>query len=249
MAAGVTAQLSHGLLTVIGSSPKAPVVIDILATASRRGVSGVVVVEGVAMFRASDVKKVVISEMVGEPVVIHRESFLEPSVPGQSAPVRLTSAAETTDPTTDTRHRRPTPDSPPTGDSTETAGEMAIVNAVNAVRAQNGLAPLAVNAKLAKAAHIHAHDMARLQHHGARPPGAAQPGLIDRANFVGYNFTTMGENIAYNYPDTASVMNGWMNSPGHRANILGADYTEIGVGIALNSAGEPYYCQVFGHPA
>jgi uncharacterized protein YkwD len=126
---------------------------------------------------------------------------------------------------------------------------MAIVNAVNAQRVLNGLAPLTVNPKLVEAAQIHAHDMATLGIMAHDLPGAALPGLLDRANYVGYNFTTLGENIAFNYPDVASVMNGWMNSPGHRANILGADYTEIGVGIALDSAGEPYYCQVFGHPA
>ena len=80
-------------------------------------------------------------------------------------------------------------------------------------------------------------------------PGAALPGLIDRVTYVGYNFTTAGENIAFNYPTTDAVMTGWMNSPGHRANILGADYTEIGVGISYDAAGMPYYCQVFGHPA
>ena len=79
-------------------------------------------------------------------------------------------------------------------------------------------------------------------------PGAALPGLADRAAYVHYNFSVLGENIAFNYPDTASVMTAWLNSAGHRANILGADYTEIGVGIAYDAAGMPYYCQDFGHP-
>ena len=96
---------------------------------------------------------------------------------------------------------------------------------VNVVRQQNGLAPLTVSPKLVKAAQIHAHDMAALDVMAHDLPGAALPGLADRAAYVNYNFSTLGENIAFNYPDTASVMTAWLNSPGHRANILGADYT------------------------
>jgi uncharacterized protein YkwD len=142
----------------------------------------------------------------------------------------------------------PPPTTPGGGPYTESAAEQAIVNAVNAVRAQNGLAPLTVNSKLVEAAKIHAADMARLDQMAHTLPGVPLPGLADRANYVGYNYSLLGENIAYGYPDVASVMNGWMNSAGHRANILGAGYTDIGVGIAYDSQGVPYYCQVFGAP-
>jgi uncharacterized protein YkwD len=59
----------------------------------------------------------------------------------------------------------------------------------------------------------------------------------------------LGENLAFNYPDPNSVMAAWMGDSGHRANILNADYTQIGVGIAYDSQGEPYYTQDFGAPA
>jgi uncharacterized protein YkwD len=61
------------------------------------------------------------------------------------------------------------------------------------------------------------------------------------------NWSACGENIAWNYKD-AAVMDGWMHSSGHRANILSGNYTEIGVGIATNKRGEKYHCQDFGRP-
>jgi uncharacterized protein YkwD len=63
---------------------------------------------------------------------------------------------------------------------------------------------------------------------------------------VGYTYATIGENIAYNYPGAPEVVTGWMNSAGHKANILNPGFTEIGIAIAANSEGELYYCQVFG---
>ena len=131
----------------------------------------------------------------------------------------------------------------------ETASELAIVAAVNVARVQNGLAPLTLDPKLVEAATIHAHDMAALDIMAHDLPGAALPGLTDRLSYVGYNYRSAGENIAFNYPDVNSVMTGWMNSPEHRANILDASYTEIGVGIAYDASGRPYYCQDFGHSA
>jgi uncharacterized protein YkwD len=69
--------------------------------------------------------------------------------------------------------------------------------------------------------------------------------LSDRIKTVGYQgWIGIAENIAWNsHPD--EVVDDWMNSPGHRRNILG-DYDEIGIAIAVNKKGEPYYCQVFG---
>ena len=51
------------------------------------------------------------------------------------------------------------------------------------------------------------------------------------------------------YPDAASVMDGWMNSPGHRANILSGNVTQIGVGLAYAADGSPYWTMVFARPA
>ena len=75
------------------------------------------------------------------------------------------------------------------------------------------------------------------------------PTLQSRANAVGYNYAWLGENIAFNYPDAPSVVNAWMNSPEHRANILNPNYTDIGVSFAWNSLGQAYATEDFGSPA
>jgi uncharacterized protein YkwD len=130
-----------------------------------------------------------------------------------------------------------------------TAQEQTIVDLVNQQRAQAGLAPLQVSSQLVEEAHIQSTDMAELGVMAHVLPGAALPTLESRAQYVGYNYSYLGENIAFNYPDDNSVMTGWMNSPEHRANILDSSYTQIGVGIAYDSQGEPYYTQEFGQPA
>jgi uncharacterized protein YkwD len=80
-------------------------------------------------------------------------------------------------------------------------------------------------------------------------PNAQYPDLRSRAAAAGYRFNWLGENIAFNYPDPQGVMQGWMLSSGHRANILNTDYTEIGVAVALNADGRPYFAQEFGQPS
>ena len=58
--------------------------------------------------------------------------------------------------------------------------------------------------------------------------------------------TNIAENVALGYPDAETVVQGWMNSKGHRANILNSEVAETGIAIARSSAGGLYYCQVFG---
>ena len=219
---GVSAQLSRGVLSVVGVSPKAPIVIDVLTMATRRAVTGTVVVEGVGTYRASDVRLVVVREVKGEPVVIHRGRSWNPQflvTPPTAVPLapRPTTTTPTPKPTP-----KPTPTPLPIVVSTGmSADEQAIVDKVNAVRKQNGLAPLSVNLKLVKAAKIHANDMARSTSWPTTSPRTPSRACSTARNYVGYNFSTIGENIAFNYSDTDAVMTGWMNSPGHRANILG----------------------------
>lgn len=124
-----------------------------------------------------------------------------------------------------------------------------LVDLANLERRAAGLGELTVNARLEQAAQIHAADMARLDQMEHDLPTVAQPTLKSRADYVGYVFSWLGENIAYNYPDAGSVQFAWISSAGHRANILGPQFTEIGIGLARNSRGELYFCQVFGRPA
>ena len=80
-----------------------------------------------------------------------------------------------------------------------------------------------------------------MSHTGA---GGSNPG--DRITAVGYNWRTYGENVAMGYSTAAAVMRGWMNSSGHRANILNCSFAEIGIGVANGSRGM-FWTQDFGH--
>jgi uncharacterized protein YkwD len=138
---------------------------------------------------------------------------------------------------------------PQPGDPDLGAWATQIIELTNAQRRNNGLPELAVNDRLNKMAQIQAEQMASLDKMQHELPEAAYPDLRSRASAAGYNFSWLGENIAFNYPDPAGVVQGWMLSKGHRENILNTDYTEIGVAVALNADGRPYFAQVFGHPA
>ena len=95
-------------------------------------------------------------------------------------------------------------------------------------------------------AKIQASNMARLRKMAHTLPESQLPTLGSRAHFVGYPFARVSENVALGYPNAATVVEGWMNSSGHRHNILDAGVVETGIGIARSSDGGLYYCQVFG---
>lgn len=125
----------------------------------------------------------------------------------------------------------------------------AIIDLTNYERAQNGVGPLTVNPALTQAAALHSQDMARLNDMAHDIPGVPLASLTDRAAYVHYSYQLLGENIAFNQADAASVIAAWMNSPPHRENMLNPAFTDIGVGIAWNSQGYPYYTMMLGQPA
>lgn len=122
----------------------------------------------------------------------------------------------------------------------------------NVNRAENSNLPaLKENAKLDQAAQLKLQDMFKQQYFEHVNPQGVGP--ADLATKVGYNFLTEGENLALgNFADDKALVTAWMNSPGHRANILNIKYTEIGVAV-----GEGMYqghdtwlaVQEFGRPA
>lgn len=123
-----------------------------------------------------------------------------------------------------------------------------LVELTNAERAQAGLDTLGANTRLMQAAQIQADQLARVDRLDHVLPEAMYPRPEDRLAAAGYAWQTFGENLAFGYADAPRAVEGWMQSPEHRANILSANYTEIGTGYALNAAGRPYYVQVFGRP-
>ncbi|MEU3727600.1 CAP domain-containing protein, partial [Streptomyces sp. NPDC031705] len=116
-----------------------------------------------------------------------------------------------------------------------------VLELVNEERAAVGCPVLTVNEKLTKAAQDHSADMAahgNMSHTGS--DGSDPGGRITRA---GYQWRTYGENVAYGYSSPEQVMEGWMNSPGHKRNILDCSYKEIGIGLAQPGQ---YWTQDFG---
>lgn len=105
-----------------------------------------------------------------------------------------------------------------------------VVNLTNKERTQQGLLPLYRNAKLDASAAVKAMDMLSKQYFAHDSPEGMT--VEDLANGVNYEFVSLGENLAYgNFASDQEMIQGWMNSPGHRANMLSKKYTEIGVAV------------------
>jgi uncharacterized protein YkwD len=133
--------------------------------------------------------------------------------------------------------------------------ELEVLALVNQQRALAGLSALTPNVTLAAAAHFHSSQMAARSNALGNPADAMQHDLFgvtaptpqSRLDYAGYDaWRTYGENIAYGYTSAAAVMAAWMNSPGHRANILNPNFTELGVGVVVNAQGQRFWTQVFG---
>lgn len=128
----------------------------------------------------------------------------------------------------------------------------AVVDLINAERVSAGCAPLQVNSKLVVAAQGHSEDMALNDFFSHTGSNGSSPG--QRIAAQGYSYSTWGENIAAGYSTAAAAVNGWMNSSGHRANILNCNFQETGVGyyFLANDKGSVnyyhYWTQVFASP-
>jgi uncharacterized protein YkwD len=119
-----------------------------------------------------------------------------------------------------------------------------VLDLINAHRAQMGLQALAVSPTLTAAATWKARHMAAynyMAHDDPAPPAARTPG--QRLAACGYPQASWGENIAEGFQTAQDVVNGWLASPGHRANIERAEYRATGVGVAGSQA---YWAQTFG---
>ena len=118
-----------------------------------------------------------------------------------------------------------------------------VVTLVNQERAKVGLAPLKDNWQLARVARYKSEDMRDKNYFSHTSPTYGSP--FDMMKNFGIKYMAAGENIAMGQQTAALVMKSWMNSPGHKANILGKNFTEIGVGVAKNKSGTLYWTQMF----
>lgn len=134
--------------------------------------------------------------------------------------------------------------------TTNTAFTTRVLELTNQFRAENGLPGLKLNAELNAAAQGHSEDMAKQDYFSHTGKNGSRP--WDRAKAVGYEAQSMGENIAAGYTTPEAVVEGWKNSPGHRANMLNSTYKELGVGYfyLANDTGSinynSYWTQKFG---
>jgi uncharacterized protein YkwD len=120
-----------------------------------------------------------------------------------------------------------------------------VVTLTNEQRAAAGCGPLNGNPNLTTAAQGHSDDMATNHYFDHNSQNGDTP--WDRMNAAGYTgWTLAGENIAEGQMTPQDVMDAWMNSEGHRANILNCAFNDIGVGYAVSDDGDPYWTQDFG---
>lgn len=143
------------------------------------------------------------------------------------------------------------------GDCEMDKTERALLNRVNEARSQprqcgdedfDAAEPLSWNCKLEDAARAHSRDMTELEFFGHTDPEGVQTG--ERVSNRGYNWSAVGENIAMGQNSVDDVVDGWLSSPGHCANIMSDNFTEMGAARieAPGSQYSPVWTQVFGRP-
>lgn len=142
----------------------------------------------------------------------------------------------------------PAEEAPPqeTPDESEESGGVqeaakAVASLVNAARRDAGLSELELDADLCAAAQARAQEIAQSFSH-TRPDGSSCFTILEE---FGISYRAAGENIAMGQRTPEEVMDGWMNSSGHRANILNGTFTSIGVGYYVDGAGAAHWVQIF----
>jgi uncharacterized protein YkwD len=169
------------------------------------------------------------------PVAIPTSTVVTPT--GKPSPTR-TSAKPKAQPTT----RRTTTTAVSAALS---AMETQVLDLTNAERVKVGCGALRLDVRLRTAARAHSTDMAVHNYFSHTGLDGSDPG--ERMADAGYNVRRgWAENIAAGYPTAKAVMIGWMNSSGHRANILNCQLRALGVGVARSSGGRLYWTQDFG---
>lgn len=121
--------------------------------------------------------------------------------------------------------------------------EQKVVELVNVERQKAGLPTLQMDSAISNVARAKSKDMAVNNYFAHQSPTYGSAG--DMLRQFGIKWSAWGENIAAGQRTPETVVNAWMNSPGHRANILSNNFSKIGVGYETNSSGRPYWTQIF----
>ncbi|MFD1658357.1 CAP domain-containing protein [Streptomyces caeni] len=165
-----------------------------------------------------------------------------PTTPSEEPSATATKPATTAPPAAKPTEK-PKPVTPPAKVSVEAATEAEVIKLVNQERAKVGCSPVTQNGDLRKLAEAFSLDMAVRNFFDHTDPSGQDP--WDRA--AAFGITSLGgENIARGQATAQDVMDAWMNSPGHRANILNCDFKTLGVGVHFGTGG-PWWTQDFGY--
>ena len=169
------------------------------------------------------------------------ETPVQPEQPAEpETPAEQEQPAEPEQPTEPEQPVEPETPAQQPAETAASAYEREVIRLVNAERAKYGLAALTEDASLTRTARMKSQDMRDNHYFDHNSPTYGSP--FDLMKAQGIRYRTAGENIAMGYATPEAVVNAWMNSSGHRANILNASYTKIGVGYVASGS---YWTQHF----
>ena len=178
------------------------------------------------------------------------DSKTSSAVSSKATPSKITSSIETSDTVTssisETSIQSSAASSAAKVTHTLITLEKQVVDLVNKIRDDNGLSTLTINIELSQVAKIKSQDMIDKKYFDHNSPTYGSP--FDMMKTFGISYIYAGENIAMGYPTAEEVVDGWMNSPSHKANILNPNFDEIGVGYVSADSQNTYWTQMFtGH--
>ena len=159
-----------------------------------------------------------------------------PLSPSTAQPTPSTDKPSTDKPSTD----KPSTDKPSVSVTNTSTYEQQVIDLINEIRIKNGLSPLTENTALSRCAKAKSQDMHDKRYFSHQSPTYGSP--FDMMKQFGITYRTAGENIAMGQTTPQAVVNAWMNSEGHRANILNASFTQIGMGYVADGH---YWTQQF----
>jgi uncharacterized protein YkwD len=170
----------------------------------------------------------------------------EGATPSPPAAAEPSSAQPSTEAATPSATKAKPTQRPPTVPPAAAGPTAEVLRLVNVERARAGCRALTVDSRLARAANAHSADMAANNYFSHT--GRNGSSVATRVEAAGYSWSRVGENIAKGQPTPAAVMQAWMNSSGHRANILNCNFRNIGIGLAY-AGRSPVWTQDFATPA
>lgn len=164
-----------------------------------------------------------------------------PLSPSTTQPTPSTDKPSADKPSTDKPSTdKPSTDKPSASVTNTSTYEQQVIDLINEIRVKNGLSPLTENTALSRCAKAKSQDMHDKRYFSHQSPTYGSP--FDMMKQFGITYRTAGENIAMGQTTPQAVVNAWMNSEGHRANILNASFTQIGMGYVADGH---YWTQQF----